>query len=453
MQAPCLAHSCACSRAEGIMHKLRRTSVAGGATRVAHQFNLRGPAQTVQTACSSSLVAVHLASQSILNGECDMALAGGVAIHVPHRVGYRHQEGGILSPDGHCRAFDADAGGTIFGSGAGVVVLKRLEDARADGDHVYALIRGSAVNNDGSEKASFTAPSVEGQTQVILEALAVSGVDADSISYVEAHGTGTPLGDPIEVLALTQAYRASTDRSGYCAIGSVKTNLGHLDAAAGITSLLKTTLALDREILPPSPLGPSAHPYLPVPPSGPVNYLRLHIYPDGGVARLRVYGEPVASWEGASHEDIHELSALRNGGRIVAYNNAHYGTVWTLLAEGRGLDMGDGWETRRRREPGNDWIIVRLGAAGLAAGADGGHARIEQLDIVVADDDVDRVTSSDERDHRLEQRPVDGHHRAAAAGRRGAGEPDAWREDVRGAGRVGRQRGRQSMDESGQLGQ
>jgi acyl transferase domain-containing protein len=221
-------------------------------TRISYKLGLRGPSYAVQTACSSSLVAVHLACQSLLIDECRTALAGGVAIMVPDRVGYLYEEGSILSPDGHCRPFDAKARGTVFGSGVGVVVLKRLEDALADGDHVYALIRGSATNNDGADKASFTAPSVEGQAEVVLEALAAAGVDADSISYVEAHGTGTPLGDPIEVLALTQAYRASTERREFCALGSVKSNIGHLDAAAGMASLLKTVLAIDHAEIPPT---------------------------------------------------------------------------------------------------------------------------------------------------------------------------------------------------------
>src|SRR5262249_25969310 len=155
----------------------------------------KGPSMTVQTACSTSLVAVHLGCQSLLNGECDMALVGGVTVRVPHRAGYLHQEGGILSPDGHCRAFDTDAHGTLGGNGVGLVVLKRLADARRDGDTVRAVIKGSAINNDGAVKVGYTAPSVEGQSAVIAEALSVAGVTPDTISYIEAHGTGTPLGD------------------------------------------------------------------------------------------------------------------------------------------------------------------------------------------------------------------------------------------------------------------
>jgi acyl transferase domain-containing protein len=221
-------------------------------TRISYKLNLKGPSYAVQTACSTSLVAVHLACQSLLINECQMALAGAVAVNVPHKVGYLYQPGGILSPDGHCRPFDEQAEGTIFGSGVGMVVLKRLEDALNDGDQIYAIIRGSATNNDGSIKASFTAPSVEGQTGVIIDALAVAGIDADTIAYVEAHGTGTALGDPIEVLALTEAYRASTDKTQFCAIGSVKSNVGHLDAAAGMSSLIKTALALKHGQIPPS---------------------------------------------------------------------------------------------------------------------------------------------------------------------------------------------------------
>ncbi len=222
------------------------------ATRVSYKLNLKGPSITVQTACSTSLVAVHLACQSLLHYQCDLALAGGSAVKVPQRHGYKHLEGSILSPDGHLRAFDERAGGIVGGSGVGVVVLKRLEDALADGDHVHAVIRGSAINNDGAAKVGYTAPSVDGQAEVIVTAQAVAGVDASTISYVEAHGTATPLGDRVEVAALTQAFRASTEARGFCGIGSVKTNIGHLDAAAGVAGLIKTVLALKHRQLPPS---------------------------------------------------------------------------------------------------------------------------------------------------------------------------------------------------------
>jgi amino acid adenylation domain-containing protein len=221
-------------------------------TWISYKLNLRGPSVTVLSACSTSLVAVHMAAQSLLNGECDMALAGGSSISVPQKRCHEFREGGIHSPDGHCRAFDAEAQGTVSGNGAGVVVLKRLADALADGDPVLAVIKGSAVNNDGAGKIGYTAPSITGQMEVIAEALAISGIDPETIGYVEAHGTGTALGDPIEVQALSRAFRAYTGRTGFCALGSVKTNIGHLDTAAGVVSLIKTILALRHGEVPPS---------------------------------------------------------------------------------------------------------------------------------------------------------------------------------------------------------
>ncbi len=221
-------------------------------TRISYKLNLKGPSITVQTACSTSLVAVHLARQSLLSGETDMALAGAVSVRVPHRAGYFCDGGGVVSPDGHVRAFDANANGTVFGSGGGIIVLKRLSDALANGDTIHAVIKGSAVNNDGSEKAGYTAPSVNSQADAVVEALANAGIDAESVSYIEAHGSGTPVGDPIEIAALTKAFRTWTQQSGYCAIGSVKTNIGHLDAAAGIAGIIKTVLALEHQALPPS---------------------------------------------------------------------------------------------------------------------------------------------------------------------------------------------------------
>ena len=221
-------------------------------TMVSFKLNLRGPSISVQTACSTSLVAVHLACQSLLARECDMALAGGVNLTIPQERGYLYQKGMILSPDGHCRPFDEDAAGTIFGGGVGLVFLKRLADALDDKDHIYAVIKGSAINNDGSTKAGFTAPSVIGQSGAIADALAIADVPADSVSYVEAHGTGTALGDPIEVEALTRAFRLSTDRNSYCGIGSVKSNIGHLDRAAGIASLIKTVLSFEYGQIPPT---------------------------------------------------------------------------------------------------------------------------------------------------------------------------------------------------------
>ena len=221
-------------------------------TRAAYELDLQGPAVTVQTACSTSLVAVHMACQALLNHEADMALAGGVSLNLGQGLGYRYQAGSIASPDGHCRAFDARAAGTISGSGVGIVAMKRLADAVADGDTIHAVIKGSAINNDGSGKVGYTAPSVEGQAQAILAAQMIADVEPDSIGYVEAHGTATPMGDPIEIAALTQAFRSGTGRTGYCAIGSVKTNIGHLDAAAGVTGLIKAVLALRHRTLPPS---------------------------------------------------------------------------------------------------------------------------------------------------------------------------------------------------------
>jgi len=221
-------------------------------TRVSYKLNLTGPSLTIQTACSTSLVATALACQSLLNYQCDMALAGGVSISVPQKTGYLHQEGGILSPDGHCRAFDAQARGTILGNGVGVVVLKRLSDAIAEGNHIYAVIKGSAINNDGSSKVGYTAPSVNGQAEAIAEAIALADVEPETITYIETHGTGTALGDPIEIAALTNVFRAETEKKGFCAIGSVKTNIGHLDAAAGVTGLIKTALALQHRLIPPS---------------------------------------------------------------------------------------------------------------------------------------------------------------------------------------------------------
>lgn len=221
-------------------------------TRVSYKLDLRGPSITVQTACSTSLVAVHMACQALWTYQCDMALAGGCGINVMQSGGYFYQEGMIPSPDGHCRAFDAEAKGTVLGKGVGVVVLKRLSDALADRDTIHAVIRGSAVNNDGAGRVGFTAPSVDGQSEVIAAAQALAGVEPDNIGYIEAHGTGTPLGDPIEIKALTQVFRAKTDKIQFCPIGSVKTNVGHLDAAAGVTGLIKTIFMLKHKQIPPS---------------------------------------------------------------------------------------------------------------------------------------------------------------------------------------------------------
>lgn len=221
-------------------------------TRVSYKLNLRGPSFTMLSACSTSLLAVTQACQSLLTYQTDMALAGGVSITLPQKRGYFYQEGGMVSPDGHCRAFDADAQGTVFGSGLGVVLLKRLDDAVRDGDQIHAVIRGFAVNNDGSTKVGYTAPSVEGQANVIAMAHEAAGVAPDTIGYVEAHGTATPLGDPIELAGLTQAFRAQTDRKQFCTIGTAKTNVGHLDVAAGVTGLIHATSIVRDGLFPPT---------------------------------------------------------------------------------------------------------------------------------------------------------------------------------------------------------
>ncbi|MCK4258362.1 MAG: amino acid adenylation domain-containing protein [Halanaerobiales bacterium] len=219
-------------------------------TRISYKLNLQGPAFTVQAACSTSLVAIDLACQNLLSGKCDMALTGGVSLSLPKKSGYIYQEGMIKSPDGHCRAFDAEAKGTIFGDGVGIAVLKRLDDAIKDGDYIHAVIKGSAINNDGVRKVGFTAPSVEGQAEVIKAAQHMAEVDSASISYIETHGTATTLGDPIEVEALKLAF--DSEKRNYCGIGSVKTNVGHLNIAAGIAGFIKTVLALEYKFIPPS---------------------------------------------------------------------------------------------------------------------------------------------------------------------------------------------------------
>ena len=222
------------------------------ASRVSYKLNLKGPSVTVQTYCSTSLVAVHLACQSLLNYECDIALAGGAAISIPQERGYVYEEGGILSPDGFCRTFDAKAGGSVLTNGVGVVAIKRLREALKESDHIYAIIRGTATNNDGSQRVSFTAPGLDGQSGVMTEAIANAGVEPESISYIEAHGTATELGDAVEVAAMIKTFRMSTQKRGFCAIGSIKPNIGHLDRASGVTGLIKTALALHHRQIPPS---------------------------------------------------------------------------------------------------------------------------------------------------------------------------------------------------------
>ncbi|HUR46358.1 MAG TPA: type I polyketide synthase, partial [Candidatus Saccharimonadales bacterium] len=221
-------------------------------TRVSYKLNLKGPSVNVQTACSTSLVSVCVACQHLLNYQCDVALAGGVSVSFPQKKGHLYQEGGITSSDGHCRAFDAKAQGTVAGDACGVVVLKRLAEAIADGDQIYAVLKGFATNNDGSSKMGYTAPSEDGQAEAIALAQALAGAEPDSISYIVAHGTGTPLGDPIEIAGLTKAFRAGTEKKQFCAITSVKSSIGHSDAAAGIAGLISAVLALHHKEIPPS---------------------------------------------------------------------------------------------------------------------------------------------------------------------------------------------------------
>jgi amino acid adenylation domain-containing protein len=221
-------------------------------TRTSYKLNLQGPSINISTACSTSLVAIIQAYQGLLNHQCDLALAGGVAISTPQNQGYLHQEGAIFTPDGHCRPFDARAEGTLFNNGGAIVVLKRLDEAIADGDRIYTVIKGVGINNDGADKVSFTAPSVSGQMGAILQAQQEAGIEPESISYIEAHGTATALGDPIEVEALTQAFRTQTQAKQFCGIGSIKSNLGHLTAAAGVAGFIKTVLALYHRQIPPS---------------------------------------------------------------------------------------------------------------------------------------------------------------------------------------------------------
>ncbi|MFE7269478.1 amino acid adenylation domain-containing protein [Streptomyces sp. NPDC057623] len=267
------------------------------ATRVAYRLGLTGPAIGVQTACSTSLVAVHLAVQSLLSGEADLALAGAAAVHLPQRTGYRSHPGSILSPTGRCRPFDAEADGTVGGNGVAAVLLKRLDRALADGDTVHAVILGSAVNNDGAEKVGFSAPGVPGQADVVRRALRTAGVPADTISYVEAHGTGTRLGDPVELEALGRALGEDTPRTGFCAVGSVKPNIGHLDSCAGMAGLIKTILMLRHRTLVPTPHLTSPNPELGLD-NGPLTLateLRPWAVPDGvprraGVSALGVGG-------------------------------------------------------------------------------------------------------------------------------------------------------------------
>jgi acyl transferase domain-containing protein/NADPH:quinone reductase-like Zn-dependent oxidoreductase/acyl carrier protein len=255
------------------------------ATRVAYRLDLHGPAMTVQTACSTSLVAIHCAVQSLLSRECDIALAGGASVRVPHRVGYLFQDGGIMSRDGLCRSFDETATGTIFGGGAGVVALRRLKDAMQAGDPIRAVILGTAVNNDGARKVGYAAPSVDGQVAVIAEALGIAGRDPDQIDYVEAHGTGTRVGDAIEATGLSRIFASKRRREEPCLIGSVKSNIGHVEAAAGIVAVIKTALAVERAWLPPSIL--ATRPIAEIAPDGPLALVTEgRAWPQRGALRI-----------------------------------------------------------------------------------------------------------------------------------------------------------------------
>ncbi|MFF9347884.1 beta-ketoacyl synthase N-terminal-like domain-containing protein [Streptomyces sp. NPDC014734] len=300
------------------------------ALRVSYKLGLTGPSLTVQSACSSSLVTVHLAVQSLLSRESDLALAGGVAVREFEPRGYRYEEGAILSADGHCRPFDAEATGTVSGDGVAMVVLKRLQDAVADGDHIHAVIRGSAVNNDGAAKIGFTAPSQHGQAEVVAEALAVAGVEPDTVQYVEAHGTATPLGDPIEVQALTEVFGPGLG-PGTVHLGSVKSNVGHLDAAAGVTGLIKAALALEHRHIPPTAHFGSPNPRLAL---------------EKGPFRVDAEGLP---WPETERPPRAGVSAFGIGG-----TNAHVVLEAAPSVPGAGDDAG--------REPADDWQVLPLSA-------------------------------------------------------------------------------------------
>lgn len=321
------------------------------ATRVSYLLGLCGPALTVQTACSTSLVAVHLARASLLSGECDVALAGGVSIQVPQRSGHFFEEGLIYSADGRTRPFDRNADGTNITNGMALVVLKRLDDAVRDGDRIYAVLRGTAINNDGSRKAGYSAPSVEGQVEVIGEALAAAGVTADAIDFIEAHGTGTPLGDPIEVAALTEVFRRHTDRVGTCALGSIKGNIGHLNRAAGIAGFVKAVLSLHHGRIPPT-LGYHT-------PNPALELERSPFFVPTEVARLAPQGRPAragVSAFGIGGTNVHAVleaweppppAALRPGPRLVTLSARSESALRSLAGglaaalEGGGLRLAD----------------------------------------------------------------------------------------------------------------
>lgn len=352
-------------------------------TRVSYKLNLTGPSVDVQCACSTSLVATILGMNSLLCYQCDLALAGGATIEIPERKGYLYQEGGMESPDGHCRPFDANAKGTVFSRGAGVVLLKRLGDAMRDRDHIYAVILAGAINNDGSDKVGFTAPSVNGQVEVAVEALERSGVSADMIAFVEAHGTATPIGDPIEVASLTQVFRNYTDRKEFCALGSVKGNIGHTDVASGAAGLIKTALALKHGRLPASLNFESPNPQIDfrnspffvntarrdLPRSGPPLRAMINSFGVGGTNACAVLEEPppvVA--DGACRAGNILLLSAKTESALEALTAA----VKTHVERHPDLDVNDlAYTSQVRRKPFNhrryvsfstrDHLIARLG--------------------------------------------------------------------------------------------
>ena len=294
-------------------------------SRISYKLDLTGPSVNLQSACSTSLVAVHSACRALLDDQCEMALAGGVSLRFPTPSGYLYEEGGVLSPDGRCRPFDAAAQGTVAGSGGGMVALKRLSRAQADGDCVRAVIRGTCVNNDGASKAGFAAPSVEGQANAIAGAMKAAGVRAESITLVEAHGTGTPVGDPIEFQALLEAFRAQTEKGGFCALGAVKGNIGHLDAAAGIAGLIKTVLCLQNRQIPPIAHFRESNPR--------IDFARSPFYPAARLAPWRLERSPRRAG----------VSSFGMGG-----NNAH-----AILEEAPAYG---------KAEPSRDWKLLVLSA-------------------------------------------------------------------------------------------
>ncbi|WP_369268116.1 type I polyketide synthase, partial [Streptomyces harbinensis] len=378
-------------------------------TNVSYRFNLSGPSLGVQTFCSTSLVATHLAARALLAGECDMALAGGVSVRVPDRVGHVFQEGGMESPDGHVRTFDAAARGSIFGDGSAVVLLKRLSRALADGDPVAAVIRGSAVNNDGSLKVGFTAPSVRGQAEVISRALTDAGVHPAEVSYVEAHGTATELGDPIEMSALGRAFAGAP--AGNCRVGSVKTNLGHLDRAAGATGLIKTVLALQHRQLPPSLHYTTPNPEIDFE-NGPFR-VNTELTPwESPAGRPRIAGINSLGMGGTNvHVVLQEAPPQRAGspGRDVQ--------VLTLSARSREALDAAGRELARhlRRNP-------RLPLADVAFTLQVGRQRFDERRALVVRGTEDALRALEngaddgyQRRERLRERPVGYHFPGAAA--------------------------------------